>query len=357
VSALDDVLVIDDEPERLSQICSALEEELGGSVGIVPWRPAKDEDPLAAFSAQIASGVGLVVTDDDLTRSQLGLLGSAITSWAQDRFLPVCNFSRQPQRKLPHERDFFELRVPDIGDDAERAKFIARMYHGFNALRRHVEDTPDATPTPSLLADAIGHPQMRDELAPFITSVGSANSWLRQAVVGDVAAVEGMGRVNFLAFLLGHVMVNAVLEYPGPILGREPLAAYCALDKSIAGELAGLFQAAAYDGPFSAPGMYFVRREVDRRIDELAASAPAADADESDQYSRQIVEKAIGHGAPHDCPRCDGLRGGLWCPFTQRAVCNREDCSVASNGWLPRGSTLCRVERDHFDKWSPLLGE
>jgi hypothetical protein len=43
----------------------------------------------------------LVATDQGPHQGGSGLLGSSIASWAQDRYLPVCNFSRQQQRRLP----------------------------------------------------------------------------------------------------------------------------------------------------------------------------------------------------------------------------------------------------------------
>jgi hypothetical protein len=163
-------------------------------------------------------------------------------------------------------------------------------------------------------------------------------------------------RVSLLTFILGHVLVNAVLEFPGPILSRATLAAYCAVSENMSVSLAQLFDEAAYNGPFSVPGGHFQRRLVDWKIDSLAGEFDG-EAVEPDQYTRAVVERALGSVEPHGCSRCGGTRGGYWCPFTRRAVCNRSDCSVANNTWIPRGATLCRVEHDYFEELAPLLGE
>jgi hypothetical protein len=347
------IIVIDDEADRLDQLTAALTAELQGGAEVLPWMPKAGEDPLARFYEQLTDQVSLIVTDQDLTKTGLGLLGSSITTWAQDKFLPVCNFSRQPHRKLPRETNFFELRVPE-GDERTRAQYIARVFHGFEQLRNHFAAVDDRRPTAALLADAMGAPELQDDLAPFITSIGSANSTFRQVVAE--APLEATERGNFLAFLLGHILVNAVLEHPGPILTLPVLCAYCAVDSGAADRLAELFASAAYTGPFSAPGRHFMQRLVDRRVDELAGDLDAGPL-EVDQYNRAAVERQLGELPRHDCPRCDGERGGLWCPFTRHAVCNRSDCSVASTAWIPRGATLCRVEKNYFDEWSPLLGE
>jgi len=356
------LLIVDDESERLTLMTEAVRGAVGHDVEVRSWRPeaGKTADPLDEFNAQVDE-VGLVVTDDDLSRSRLGLYGASITSWAQDRFVPVCTFSRQLERKLPRERNFFQLRVPHAPDDTTRAAFVARIYRGFEELRGRIAAIPDARPTARLLADAMGVPELEDDLAPYLSSVASANSSLRQAVAASGNPDDVAERENFLSFLLGHVIVNAVLQFPGPILHREALAAYCALDASAGDKLGDLFAGAEYVGPFSAPGKYFVRRQVDERIDDLAEGWDGAAEDdelasEIDHYNRSVVERVIG-GARHSCDRCGGTRGGFWCPYSRRPVCGRTDCSVGSTSWVPRGATLCRVEKDYFDEWAPLLGE
>ena len=349
-----DVLVIDDEQPRLEQLVAAIQAELQG-IRVKAWQPEKVENSLERFNSEVPS-VGLIVTDQDLTKAGSGLLGSTITTWAQDTFLPVCNFSRQPQRKLPRESNFFELRVPREEDEQERARYIARIYHGFDQLRTYIEEADEAQPTAKLLADSMGTPELQDDLAPYLTSVGYASSSFMQTVLAAGTPPTGRDRDNFLAFILGHILVNAVLEFPGPIISQTTLAAYCAMSDRISEQLATLFADAAYIGPFSAPNMYFQRRLVDAHIDELAVDLDDQ-PDEPDQYNRKVVQRALKLAAPHGCQRCNGTRGGLWCPFTKRAVCNRADCSVASNTWIPRGATLCRVEREYFDEWAPLLGE
>lgn len=355
-SADKQLLVIDDEADRLDQLAAALRDELDGTAQVVEWLPATGEDPLEAFAEHLTDQLVLIATDQDLTKTGAGLLGSSITTWAQNKFLPVCNFSRQPQRRLPRERNFFELRVPREGDEHDRARYITRMFHGFDQLRTHIAAADDPRPTSQLLADAMDAPELQDDLAPFLSSVGSANSSFRQALLDPDAPLEGAERVNFLAFLFGHILVNAVLEFPGPILPKEVLCAYCAVDAVAANTLVDVFTSAAYIGPFSAPGEFFVQRLVDARIDQLATALEDAPV-EVDAYNRAAIEHQVGSLPRHNCPRCRGERGGLWCPFTQRAVCNRSDCSVTSTAWIPRGASLCRVEKNYFDEWSPLLGE
>jgi hypothetical protein len=350
-----EILVIDDESTRLIQLTDALQTELGEEAVVKAWQPTSGEDPLARFEEEVTDELRLVATDQDLTKGGTGLLGSSIASWAQDRYLPVCNFSRQQQRRLPRERNFFELRIPKQADESRRAAFLGRVFRGFSRLREHIDSAETGAPMAQVLAGAMGVPRLADELAPFLTSVGFANTSLMQSLHAAEGPPTGRERTDFLSFLLGHVLLNAVLEFPGPILSRTALAAYCATGPDDSGPLGALFVDATYTGPFAEPGEYFIRRMVDARIDELAAGV-TEDASESDQYNRAIVAAALGTLHPHSCPRCDGMRGGYWCPFMERAVCNRDDCSVLATAWIPKGASLCRVEKDHYDEWSPLLG-
>lgn len=354
------ILVIDDEADRLSLLESALREKLI-DVPIVTWQPTEGEDPVKTFLELLDKPTGLIVTDHDLTKGIRGLLGSTITAWSQERFIPVCNFSRKPLRSLPRESNFFELRVPSEPDEGARAGFISKIYQGFQSLRAYVfHHYAEGVPAAALLAGAMGDPSLEDDLAPYITSVGSSSSSLLQNLREADELPKGSAQVEFHTFILGHVLVNAVLKYAGPIMSRQTLAAYCAFSEAAQEELARLFSDAEYRGPFSGPSEYFVRDAVDERIDQLVTSQgqpEAAQALEVDEYNHAVVQQAIGLEAPHACGRCDGTRGGLWCPFTQRAICNREDCSVSSATWIPRGATLCRVEHDYYDEWAPLLGE
>jgi hypothetical protein len=350
------VLVVDDEADRLATLVDTVRAELEGEASVRPWQPTRDEDPLQRFDSETSAGVDLIVTDQDLTKGGYGLLGSAVTSWAQDQFIPVCNFSRKAQRRLPRERDFFEIRVPSEPDEKARAMFIARIYRGFRHIREYIAAVDSTQPSARLLAGAMGVPELEDDLSPYLSSVASARSSLLQALATGNQLPSGDDRVKIISFILGHVLLNAVLEFPGPILNQATVAAYCAVSEQMADELSELFASAGYSGPFATGGMYFLRRLIDDRIDELAEGLIERPA-EPDQYTRAVVARATGHVIPHGCPRCGGTRGGYWCPFTGRAVCDRTDCSVASTTWIPRGAALCRVEHDYFEEMAPLLGE
>ena len=148
-----------------------------------------------------------------------------------------------------------------------------------------------------------------------------------------------------------------MLKYPGPILSDKALCAYFACDVADADSLMKLFKGAAYSGPFSRDGRYVWREDIDQVVlDELSAGQPLAAGSDAELF-RLVAERML-HAKLHNhgCPRCGGTLGGFLCPFTTRAVCLREDCSVAAVGWIPQGAQLSRIEKTYFEEWAPLLG-
>lgn len=351
------VVVIDDIQEHLDGLVEALERD-HPAISVSPWRPKPDEPSIEeTFQKLLTAPVDLVATDHDLTQNGPGgLLGSTIASWCLERYVPVCDFSRKPPDKLPRERSFFEMRIaPDLSE-SERAAEIARLALGFAQTRRALA-AREATGSLSLdLALVVGDQALADELAPYLMGVSVAHSQLLQQLRDDRS--DGASAPDPLAlrtFVVGHLLVNAVLEFPGPIFSVDHLLAYCSTGQESAGLLTEYFSDCVYKGPFSRASAYFLRSEVDAKLEVLARNHTDIPFDER-RYRRDLLEVELGELAPHGCERCAGKQGGYWCPFTLRAVCLQDNCSVGSVSWVPRGATLCRVEYRYYQELEPLLG-
>ena len=165
-------------------------------------------------------------------------------------------------------------------------------------------------------------------------------------------------RITLAAYILGHVLFNAVLRYPGPILNALDLCSYLALADEASSKITPLFKEAAYTGPFSNLGQHFWRDRTDNLIEKWAEMAEAAYTGHLPSYRRAVVEEKLGGAAlaRHRCLRCHGERGGYRCPYTRVTVCERSDCSVGSSGWIPQRADLSRVERTFYDETAPMLG-
>lgn len=357
------LLLIDDVAHNLE----ALRQRLAGlmsadEVEIRTWVPTDDDGPPAeAFEARVDEQTALVITDYDLTTSVKGLFGLSIVGWCQKRSVPVGDFSRGNVAALPKEPNLFELRVPS--DDEQGAAFIATTFRGFRALRRGIEDRPavltERRSLAAVLASLLGRPRLESQFAAYMSRLGAANSALLQQLrnFAGEEQPDDAEKIRLLTYVLGHVLCNAVLKYPGPILSRHGLCAYMATTSEEADAIEPLFAGARYTGPFSDGHSYFWRGDVDRTLDGLGCDLGDVEVESFADLNRRIIEAALNRVlATHNCDRCGGVKGGFWCPFTARPVCERADCSVPSSSWIPAGAQLCRVEREFYDEWAPLLG-
>jgi hypothetical protein len=211
------------------------------------------------------------------------------------------------------------------------------------------------------LANALGRPQADSQFALYMARLGTASSSLVDRIrrLGGEDAPDPNALADLTAYVIGHVLANSVLRFPGPILSTEALCAYCATSLDEEPALAALFADAGYKGPFAGLEPHFWREGVDEALDLSREALPAGVEVGASlgEYNRAVVEARLGRPLTnHTCDRCGGVRGGFWCPFTRRPVCDRGDCSVPSSSWVPQGATLTRVERNFYDELAPLLG-
>lgn len=358
------VLLIDDDADMLAKLSSELspctEQD---AVQLRSWRPSDGENPISVFNRMVDNHTLLVVTDYDLTSAGLtGLFGASVVSWCQARFIPVGNFSRGDRVSLPREPNLFELRVPT--DIKEAASYARSMYRGFRDLHAMMANQSSVLSTArspaEVLAAVLHRPALESQLSLYMSLLGAANASLldslREVLSGSHSADESE-KARLLGYVVGHVLANAVLRYPGPILSEQALGAYLATIESQAQEFRTVFGDARYDGPFSDDAYYYWRSDIDDIIANLNEPVGDTEYENSGQFNRAVAESIVGHGLEnHECTRCGGVNGGYLCSFTGRTVCDRSDCSVAANSWIPLGADVCRVERDFYDEWSPILG-
>ena len=360
------ILIIDDKPDLLAELIAALNARLGaGEVEIRTWVPTKDEtDPLASFSTKIDRDTLLVITDYDLTTGgNLGLFGSTIVDWCQSRAIPVGDYSRANIGNLPKEPNFFELRVPNKSDTA--ASFIVSVFRGFREIRDRAiakaEILRKKRSPAAVLAELLGVTRMESQFALYGVRLSTTNAALLDTVMRtapEKIQPSAAEKQSLLNYIVGHILLNAVLRFPGPILSTVALCAYVGSAGSEANAIAELFTDARYEGPFAELDRFFWLLKVDNILHKLLAQLPAEfTAETHGELHREAIELKLNRKlARHACPRCQGVNGGFLCPFTKRTVCRRSDCSVGSNSWVPQGATLCRIERDFYEEWSPVLG-
>jgi hypothetical protein len=364
---MNSILLIDDAPAVLKELQECLRKQLTAEEAeIRTWEPTKGpDDPFKTFNQLVDKATVLVVTDYDLTgRGQTGLFGASVVAWCQARAIPVGDYSRAMETELPKEPNLFELRVPKETERA--AHYIAAVFRGFAWIRQelaaHADLLKKRSP-PAVIAAMLGVPDLESQFALYGVRLGATSAALVERIVRTAPTdVEPTPeeRQSLLGYIVGHVLLNAVLRFPGPILSAVELTAYVGAAPSEAASLATSFAAGAYTGPFSDLQPYFWLSKIDEilrpMLDGLTGTLTSEPETHGELNRTALEQKLKRKLARHACTRCNGQNGGFWCPFTRKAVCQRPDCSVGANSWVPQGARVCRIERGFYDEWAPILG-
>lgn len=352
------ILFIDDKPEQVRELTKSVGTQLKGeTVELRTWIPTKTDDPKQVFDQKISTDTTLVVTDHDLTEGQTGLFGSTIVEWCQQRAVPVADYSRQIGA-LTKEPDLFEIRVPHA-DDA--ARFIAGVFRGFDSIHNSIAKDADLWKerSPSAaLAHVVDAPDAEADFALYAIRLASSSGALTSRVMKAASPEQEPSeeaKLGLLSYIVGHLLLNAVLRYPGPILSLRALQAYLGTDDAGSRKVLDVFESARYRGPFAELDIFHWLSGIDEILERLIPDDISTET--NGELHRIALERALNTTfARHPCPRCHGQNGGFLCPFTSKIVCLRADCSVGSNSWIPQGARLCRIEREFFDELSPILG-
>jgi hypothetical protein len=208
------------------------------------------------------------------------------------------------------------------------------------------------------IAILLNRPNEQSRFSLYGMGYPSVNSGLLDRIEGKKTQEErDLEMRKLFAYLSGHVLLNHVLRFPGPILSLKALAAYCAVNLNTeVGTLRDAFAACRYDGPFQDCDEWFWTDMVDNTL-ASAAGDSISEKETIGGQNRTALESIINRQLDRsDCVRCGGENGGFLCPFTGKTVCLRPDCSSGSNGWIPAGARLSRIEKDFYEEWAPLLG-
>ena len=353
------ILLIEDNQNILNQIADGVQSHLkSNKITVERYSPdSSHNNPIEVISELLKKGPILVVTDYDLTENGVkGLLGPTIVDLCQKSLIPVCEYSRHKEI-FPDSSNLFNIYL--LSDIEETSHKIASICSGFKKIKDYFNNVQneESLSYATALADLLDRDYLYYEFSKYIESYNKVNQSIIQKVKENQSIEENSKIMNeIFGYVIGHVLLNTILRYPGPIISEKVLCAYVATCRKDSTKLEKIFEKAKYIGPFNEIEKYYWLEDVDKILEDTYQSMDnSLEIDQIGEFNHALIQQIESTIRHHDCERCNGKFGGYYCPFTDKTVCDNQDCSIVSDRWLPNGANLCRIHRSYYDGWEPLF--
>lgn len=356
------LLLIEDEPEFIVRMQQAVEkydmqiftpEAVGLQESFKEGESSEEQLIKRLVTIQQEYKIDLVLLDTDLSRMGNGISQSACRQAFQELGMPVCRYSKRPptgqQTKL---RDLKRLAqegasavwVPhhlldDLPD--QLIPWLSVVQRGFEQLRISLEQHPGVlkgTLGPAgILAAVLRRPNAKADFLGYTAQ----NFFFFGAPIEGSDGSSGGRDIASQATRLGYWLLNYILAFPGPILGKLAAAAFLNLRPSALenDRLQELIKPAKYSGPFHDLDDFYWRDDLGKLLEEF-------DGD----ISLAPTLKGL------DFPRIDAdnpYTSAYLCVLSQDVIAG--DQAAANPDWIPAGAQLTRIRRDLYDKLGPML--
>ena len=354
----ENVLLIDDNSKYLGNINHALGKILEPQgIRINAWNPVQnDGNPAQVIKSYLKKAPVMVITDFDISSEGLNAFyGPAIVQWCKSQLIPVGEYSQKNIIGHKEQPNLFDISVPS--DQKAAPTHIAAIVDGFLSIRKFIETNRGVIDKKLSLSKIIslilGREHLHLQFDQYIESIDKVSNNI-------ILYMNGTKKVNakklktISTYIIGHLLLNSILKYPGPIISEQALCSYLSIADDNNDDLAKIFESAIYHGPFSTIGRYYWCEDVDQIILQKGKSI-SGKFEGNGVFNQEVLRKLGGKFKPFQCEQCNGKYGGYYCPFTKKTVCELESCSSFSAGWVPRGADICRIDRNFFDTWSTLL--
>ena len=354
----ENVLLIDDNSKYLGNINHALGKILEPQgIRINAWNPVQnDGNPAKVIKNYLKEDPVMVITDYDLSNEGLtGFYGPTIVHWCKSQLVPVGEYSPVSKFGYLEQPNLFDISVPR--DHKVAPAHIASIVDGFISIRKFIEENSgllkEKLSLSRILALLLGRDHLHLKFSPYIENIELASNNIILFMNGTKnVSVQKLQVIT--TYIIGHVLLNSILKFPGPIISKQSLCSYLSVDSDNYSELEVVFNRALYQGPFCNIGPFFWREDIDNIMLENSNDI-LGNFEEVGTFNQAILQKLGVKVKPFKCNKCKGKNGGYFCPYTKKTVCELENCSVTSSTWIPRGFNICRIDKDFFESWRPLL--
>ena len=357
----DSILLIDDNAEKLDKVSSVLSKKLKPKgVEVRNWIPSIENfNSIENIDNMLKRNPILVVTNYGLPGGLKNVYGPAVVNSCKANLIPVGEFSNQVNLDFLQKPNLFDIRISC--ESREIPTYITHIYSGFKTIRKFLDTSTGILNSnlhlSEIIAGILGRKELHYEFYRYTENMDRAGNNLFIYMTEHSNSTNSSKQKvlkNMLSYVIGHLILNSILKFPGPIISENALCSYLSIKKPTDGTLSKVFAKAKYKGPFSKLDQYYWRRDVDTILYNKSANING-DYPGEGAYNRAILNNLGVPVEAFNCKKCSGDRGGYFCPFTKKTVCADTSCSVSTEGWVTLGADLCRIERNFHDKWSPLL--
>ena len=319
------ILIIDDDPKEINDVAENLKKEYNLKEDeIVIWGPKSgDNDPLIAIEDKLEAEPTLVICDFDLTGKGgfNGLFGPVIEKMCHSRLIPVGEYTVNNKFQIPSTPNLFNIHVDK--DSVTATAEIAAAYKGFILINELVNEKSyvgngDLNYS-NILARILNRGHLYYEFSKYLDSFERVNEFLIQYLENNAESLNDdedfeSTKNKVIAYVIGHVLLNTVLRYPGPILSERILCSYLSISESETNWLKDFFQRAIYKGPFSELGTFYWLETINDIVEEN--SDEIGNISYVGAFNQAVVKKINKNIKLFECKKT-GLEcqlGGYYCP-------------------------------------------
>ena len=189
----------------------------------------------------------LVVTDYDFSGSGLnGFYGLTIARWCKSKLIPIGEYSDKDKFGNIVQPNLFDISVPSGHTVAP--VHIASIVNGFISFRNFIESNKEIVENKFSLSKIIslilGREHLQLHFNQYIESIDKVS-----IIYERIKKVSTQKLRTITTYIIGYLLLNSILKYPGPIISEQVLCSYLSIATSNSGDLKRVFKKAIYQGP------------------------------------------------------------------------------------------------------------
>ncbi len=208
----------------------------------------------------------LEVTNYGFPDGLKNIYGPAVVNICKANLIPVGKYSKHVDNDFIENPNLFDIIIPYKSDNL--ATYIAHIYDGFKMIQEHLNLNPQISDyemnLPKIMTNIVRRDNMYNDFFWYTKNITDNNLAKYMTENSNFSGKSKKTLIKYiLVYVIGHIFLNSVLKYPGPILSEDALCSYLSIKKPAPDALQKLFSGAKYKGPFCKLNRFYWRRDVD----------------------------------------------------------------------------------------------